>query len=77
MAATVANDSGEHTAEVLLLAPEGANPFGGASFDEVRTAFADHFGVDPTGVDRMTHGVAIYTLAELLGYRTSEVRFEY
>jgi hypothetical protein len=77
MAAIVANDSGEHTAEVLLLAPEGANPFGGASFDEVRTAFADHFGVDPTGVGRMTHGVAIYTLAELLGYRTSEVRFEY
>jgi hypothetical protein len=77
MAATIANDSGEETAEVVVLAPDEANPFGGASFDEVRTAFADHFGVDPAGVDRMTHGVAIYTLAELLGHRTSEVWFEY
>jgi hypothetical protein len=75
--ATVANESGEHTAEVTLLSSEEVNPFRGASFNEVRTAFADRFGVDPTDVDRMTHGVAINTLAELLGHRTSEVRFEY
>jgi hypothetical protein len=77
MSTTVANDSGEHSAEVILLASEDANPFTGPSFDEVRTAFANQFGVDPAGVDRMTYGVAINTLAELLGYRTSEVQFEY
>jgi hypothetical protein len=76
-AATVANGSGEHSAAVHLIASEDPDPHGGLSFAAVRAAFADRFGFDPTDVERMTYGAAIETLAELLGYRSSEVRFEY
>lgn len=74
---TIANDSGEHSAKVVVIAPRDASPGGESNFNETRTAFAAHFGIDPTAVDQMTMGVAIDTLAKLLGHRTSEIRFEY
>lgn len=77
MATTVGNASGQHTAAVQLIEPDDANPATGKGWDEVRSAFAERFGIDPTAVDHMAGGGAIDTLAKLLGYRTSEVRFEY
>jgi hypothetical protein len=76
-AATVPNSSGEHMAAVHLIAPEDPDPHRGTSLAAVRAAFADRFEIDPTAIDRMTYGAAIETLAVLLGYRSSEVRFQY
>jgi hypothetical protein len=75
--ASIANETGEHTAVVHLIDPDGANPLAGASFAEATQAFSDHFEIDPASVDRMTSGVATSVLPELLGHRSSEVRFEY
>ncbi|MHB8245137.1 MAG: hypothetical protein ACYDGN_07230 [Acidimicrobiales bacterium] len=76
-AAVIPNDSGEHTAVVHVVAPDEANPDRGKGFDDMRSAFTTRFGIDPADADRMTYGAAINTLAELLAYRTSEVRFQY
>jgi hypothetical protein len=75
--AMIANDSGEHTAVVQMIDPHDANAHEGASFAELRSAFADRFAIDLADVDRVTYGAAINVLAELLGHRSSEVRFEY
>ena len=74
---TVGNESGEHTATVHLIGLQDANPATGKSWGEARQAFAERFGIDPTSAYFMTTGVAIDTLAKMLGHRTSEVRFEY
>lgn len=76
-AATIVNDSGVHSAEVVIIAPQDSVPGGETNFNEMLNGFAAQFGVDPTEVDRLTMGVAVDTLAKLLGHRTSEIRFEY
>ena len=75
--AIIPNHSGEHTATVHLNAQRESNGAPNTSYLDVKRSFANRFDFDPTDVDRMTYGMAIDSLAVLMGHRTSELRFQY
>jgi hypothetical protein len=76
--AHVDNDSGVFSTDLRLFPfDERENVFRGSSWDDAFRAVATLFDLDPGGVHSFGDGLARSVLAKMLGYRESELSFQY